>query len=92
MHIQALVSRLYALDGGRDQTTGNGDQKEEARELFQKAYDLYSLFWAVNMKIVKTDDIKKIDEGALDNKDNEKRGFMVKLGELVKKAIDCCIE
>lgn len=29
---------------------------------------------------------------ALDNKDTEKKGFMGKLGQLVKKAVDCCIE
>jgi hypothetical protein len=44
------------------------------------------------MKIIKTDDIKKIDEGALNKHDQEKKGFMGKLNELVKKAIDCCIE
>ena len=60
--------------------------------MFKKAYNLYSLFWGINMKIIGTKDIKKIDDGALDNKDKEKKGFMGKLGELVKKAINCCIE
>lgn len=67
-------------------------RKDEAKGLFQKAYDLYSLFWALNMKIIKTDDVKKIDEDAINKNDQEKRGFMGKMGELVRKAIDCCIE
>jgi hypothetical protein len=67
-------------------------RKAEAQELFQKAYDIYSLFWGVNMKVVSTNDIKHIDEGAVNKHDQEKGGFMGKLGELVKKAIDCCLE
>jgi hypothetical protein len=37
-------------------------------------------------------DIKKIDDNAVNKHDEEKKGFMGKLGALVKKAIDCCIE
>jgi hypothetical protein len=44
------------------------------------------------MKMVDLGEIKKIDEKALNRHDTEKKGFMGKLGELVKKAIDCCIE
>ncbi|MCL5410713.1 MAG: hypothetical protein M1324_02550 [Patescibacteria group bacterium] len=68
------------------------DKKKEAEDLFKKAFDLYSLFWGVNMNIVDTKNIQKIDEKALDKKDTEKSGFMGKLSGLVKKAIDCCIE
>lgn len=67
-------------------------KKKEAEDLFQKSYDLYSLFWGLNMNIVDTKGVKAIDDKAIDNKDQEKRGFMGKLGGLVKKAIDCCIE
>jgi len=68
------------------------DKKDEAYELFDKAYNLYSLFWGLNMKLINTGDIKKIDDEALNKHDKEKKGFMGKLGALVKKAIDCCIE
>jgi hypothetical protein len=68
------------------------DKKEEAYELFDKAYSLYSLFWGLNMKLINTGDIKKIDDEALNKNDKEKKGFMGKLGALVKKAINCCIE
>ncbi|HPA25847.1 hypothetical protein KBC01_01010 [Candidatus Parcubacteria bacterium] len=68
------------------------DRKEEAYDLFGKAYNLYSLFWGLNMKLLNVGDIKKIDENALNKQDEEKKGFMGKLGVLVKKAIDCCIE
>ncbi len=68
------------------------DKKEEAYDLFGKAYNLYSLFWGLNMKLLNVGDIKKKDDGALNKQDEEKNGFMGKLGTLVKKAIDCCIE
>jgi len=68
------------------------DRKEEAKEMFDKAYSLYSLFWGINMKLVDLGDVKKIDEEALDKHDTEKKGFMGGLKELVKKAVDCCIE
>jgi hypothetical protein len=109
-HLLAASMRLMEV-GTKQHKIGN---KKEANDLFQKAYDLYSLFWAVNMKIIKTDDIKKIDEGAINKHDKEKNtltkaaekniedekensakenpGFMGKMRELVRKAIDCCIE
>jgi len=68
------------------------DKKEEAYDLFEKSYNLYSLFWGLNLKLIKTENIKKIDDNALNKHDKEKKGFMGKLGELVKKVLDCCIE
>lgn len=68
------------------------DKKEEAYELFDKAYNLYSLFWGLNMKLINVGDVKKIDDQALNKEDADKKGFMGKLGTLVKKAINCCIE
>lgn len=67
-------------------------KKDEAYDLFTKSYNLYSLFWALNMKMIDLKDIKKIDDQALNKQDQEKKGFMGKLGELVKKVVDCCIE
>ncbi|KKP79797.1 MAG: hypothetical protein A2271_02345 [Candidatus Moranbacteria bacterium RIFOXYA12_FULL_35_19] len=87
-HLLAASMRLMEV-GTKQQGMG---KKEEARELFGKAYDLYSLFWGINMKVISTDEVKKIDEQALDKNDKAKSGFMGKLGELVRKAIDCCIE
>lgn len=68
------------------------DKKKEAYDLFDKAYSLYSLFWGLNMKLLNVGDIKKINEQSINKSDTQKKGFMGKLGELVKRAIDCCIE
>lgn len=87
-HLLAASMRLFEV-GTKAQGQG---KKKEAKEFFQKSYDLYSLFWGINMGVVDTDNVKNIDKKALDNKDTERKGFMGKLGGLVKKAIDCCIE
>jgi hypothetical protein len=87
-HLLAASMRL--MEVGTKQL-GMG-KKDEAYDLFGKAYNLYSLFWGLNMKLLNVGDVKKIDDQALNKADTEKKGFMGKLGELVKKAIDCCIE
>ena len=87
-HLLAASMRL--MEVGTKQL-GMGE-KDEAYDLFGKAYNLYSLFWGLNMKLLNVGDIKKIDDKAINKNDTEKNGFMGKLGELVKKAIDCCIE
>jgi hypothetical protein len=87
-HLLAASMRLMEV-GTKEMGRG---RKEEAYELFNKAYNLYSLFWGLNMKLINTGDIKKIDDEALDKHDQEKKGFMGKLGDLVKKAINCCLE
>lgn len=87
-HLLAASMRLMEV-GTKQQSLG---RKDEARELFDKAYTLYSLFWGVNMKLIGTEDVRKIDAEALNRHDTEKKGFAGKLGELVRKAIDCCLE
>jgi len=87
-HLLAASMRLMEV-GTKQQGMG---KKEEARDFFRKSFDLYSLFWGINMKLIKTDDVKKIDENAVNRHDTEKAGFMGKMRELVRKAIDCCIE
>jgi hypothetical protein len=67
-------------------------KKEEAKDLFSKAYDLWSLFFGLNLKLIDIGQVKKIDENQLNVYDKEKSGVFGKLKELVKKIVDCCIE
>lgn len=86
-----LLAASYRLMEVGTKQLGMG-KKEEAYDLFGKAYNLYSLFWGINLKLLNIGDVKKIDDNAINKEDKEKKGFMGKMGELVKKAIDCCIE
>jgi hypothetical protein len=87
-HLLAASMRLMEV-GTKSLSRG---KKEEAQGMFQKAYDLYSLFWGINLKVMDVGEVKKIDDGALNRHDTEKKGVFGKLGEMVKKVIDCCIE
>jgi hypothetical protein len=87
-HLLAASMRLMEV-GTKKLSEG---KKEEAYDLFEKAYGLYSLFWGINLKIIQTEEIKKIDDNALNKHDEEKNGLLEKLGKLVRKAIDCCLE
>jgi hypothetical protein len=86
-----LASSMRLMEVGTKQLSKG--QKEDAYSLFGKAYDLYSLFWGLNMKLLNVGEIKKIeDDGQLNKKDEEKTGVFGKLGHVVRKAINCCIE
>ena len=87
-HLLAASMRLIEV-GTKYLSQGN---KKEAKDLFSKAYDLYSLFWGINLKLVDIGQVKKIAKDQLNVHDKKKGGFLGKLGELVKKIIDCCIE
>jgi len=87
-HLLAASMRLMEVG---TKYLGQG-KKAEAEDLFQKAYDLYSLFWGINLKLVDIGEVKKIDDNQLNKDDKEKKGFLGKLGEVVKKLVDCCKE
>lgn len=87
-HLLAASMRL--MEVGTKKLSEN--KNDEAYDLFEKAYNLYSLFWGINLGAVDAGQITKIDDNALNEHDKEKKGFMGKLGDLVKKVIDCCIE
>jgi hypothetical protein len=57
----------------------------EAKDYFQKAYKIYSLFWAVRFKFINTNEVQKTPE----NKD-EKNAWSYE--DLVTKLVDCCKE
>ncbi len=86
-----LLAASYRLMEVGTKQLGMG-RKKEAYDFFEKSYHLYSLFWGLNMKLIKLDDVEKIDDGALNRHDTEKKGLTGTLGALVKKLIDCCIE
>lgn len=87
-HLLAASMRL--MEVGTKQL-GRG-KKKEAKELFGKAYNLYSLFWGINLKLVSVSGIKKIGANQMNSADKTSGGALGKLGGIVKKLIDCCIE
>lgn len=90
-HLLAGCMRLMEV-GTKSLTKGD---KKEAEELFKMAYSLYSLFWGLNLKLLKTEDLSSVAQNPQipqNPQDDSPKGFISKLGEVIKKAIDCCKE
>jgi len=77
-----LLSASMRLEEVGTKALTKGDKKE-AEEMFKKAYELYSLFWGINLKLVNIGDVKKAETP---------KGLLGKLGDVVKYVIDCCKE
>ena len=76
-HLLAASMRLLEVG---TKLHGNG-KKDEAQPMFDKAYKLYSLFWALRLKLVGTKDLKP--KGEIQPQTEE---------ELITKLLDCCQE
>lgn len=111
-HLLATSMRLMEV-GTKQQSLG---RDEEAYKMFNSAYDMYCLFWGLNMGMMETKDLKWIEPDveelkkitvkaneALQNspiaevKQPEKAvaeegGALAKMKNLVRKAVNCCIE
>jgi len=94
-HLLAASMRVMEV-GTKELKSGN---KKEAWDLFEKSYQLYSLFWALNLDVIDVKDASKIkNKTSKINFTNENletkasASVLGKIGELVNKAIDCCRE
>ncbi|OGM25640.1 hypothetical protein A3D00_02740 [Candidatus Woesebacteria bacterium RIFCSPHIGHO2_02_FULL_38_9] len=91
-HLLAASMRIMEV-GTKELKKGD---KEKAWNLFEKSYKLYSLFWGLNLGVVKTESVKRnSSEVNLIDENSVKKGstsVFDKLGSLVQKAIDCCRE
>lgn len=70
-HLLASAMRLMEV-GTKQQSLGH---KEEAYKLFSQAYELYCLFWGLNMNMLDTSDVKWIED---------KREDIVQLSEKIE--------
>ena len=77
-HLLAASMRIMEV-GTKLQTDG---KKEESREMFQKAYQTYSMFWALRLKVIDASQFKKVA-------DDEKPWTYQ---DIVNKLVDCCDE
>ncbi len=88
-----LASSYRLMEVGTKQLSMN--KKQEAYDFFEKAYNLYSLFWGLNMNLIQPEEAEKLkDETLAETRKNdpEKKTTMCKLGDAVKKGINCCLE
>jgi hypothetical protein len=88
-HLLAASMRIMEV-GTKELKKGN---KGKAAGLFEKSYQIYSLFWGLNLDVIKLgqegEKVHFIDEGGKERGDES---VFSKLGSLIQKAIDCCKE
>jgi len=95
-HLLAASMRVMEV-GTKAQTKG---ETEKAYDLFKKSYDLYNLFWGLNLGIVKPTTLSqqtaphKSDkkEEPIEYKDKQGNSFMGKISSMIGKVLDCCRE
>src|SRR3990167_5878595 len=90
-HLLAASMRLMEV-GTKEEKKGN---KKEAWELFEKSFKLYSLFWAINLKVVDIGDVPLNDGninfiGEKEIELKETAPPLDKLTNIFKKVINCC--
>ncbi|HLC65431.1 MAG TPA: hypothetical protein VJI46_04895 [Candidatus Nanoarchaeia archaeon] len=79
-HLLGASMRLIEV-GTKELSKGNA---KEANNFFTQAFNLYSLFFAINLKMIES---KKLEQGAL-----QKEEKMSKFSAIIKKIVDCCKE
>ncbi len=80
-HLLGASMRLIEV-GTKEMSEGN---KKEANFLFKSAFNLWSLFFGINLDLVKSGEI---DEIAV----KETKTFTGRLSQIIKKLVDCCKE
>lgn len=83
-HLLAGSMRLMEV-GTKSLTKGD---KKEAGQYFNMAYELYEIFWALNLNLIESSKLEKVAEKEKESTHN----FMAKFGEIIKNAVDCCRE
>ena len=86
-HLLATTMRLMEV-GTKYQKDG---KTEEADKIFKQAFHIYSMFWALRLKIIDLAGVKKIDDDKL-NKEDKEGGNNWTTEDLVNKLVNCCNE
>ncbi len=77
-HLLAASMRMMEV-GTKLQSDG---KKEDAQKMFDRAYEAYSLFWAIRLKIIDASGFKKVAE--------EDKPWTYQ--DIVEKMVNCCDE
>ena len=93
MYFQAFVKRFDEADGGGRQEIERGRGKK-ANELFSKSYDLWNIFWGLNLGLIEAKDLPAEEDEKEEIKlgEGKKVSVFTKLGDVIQKILDCCRE
>lgn len=91
-HLLAATMRMIEV-GTKYYSDG---KKEEAKQMYDHAYRIYSIFWGIRLKLIDMSNVKRvIGEAMADNKegatkDSESKPW--KFEDIVNKLVNCCDE
>jgi hypothetical protein len=60
--------------------------------MFKKAYEIYSLFWALRLKLINVSDVKKVEDSQLSIHDKSSSSKPMTKEDIISKLVDCCKE
>lgn len=83
-HLLSASMRLMEV-GTKCLTKGD---KKEANDYFKKSFDLYNLFWGLNLGLVKNDPQK----ATFEEKPLAKKTLLGSFSQVINKILDCCRE
>ncbi|NMB92390.1 MAG: hypothetical protein GYA31_02080 [Parcubacteria group bacterium] len=95
-HLLALSMRLMEV-GTKKLSDG---ETAKAKELFDKSYLFWNIFWGLNLGIINTKDINNKDNDPKESEtitllsDNKEKKFNIfsRLSEIIQQVLDCCKE
>jgi len=87
-HLLAASMRLFEV-GTKAQTKGD---KKQALDMFKKSFDLYNLFWGINLGLVKQDKLTTIDTDDVEKKPLPKKDLLGKISSVISSILNCCRE
>ena len=96
-HLLAASMRLMEVGTKEQKKVDDPEHRRRAWDLFKKSFRLYSLFWAINLKVVDIGDVPMDDSNInfIGEKEVKLKGTaspLDKFAQIFKKAIDCCKE
>ena len=83
-HLLSASMRLIEV-GTKQQSLGN---KKEAYKLFDQAYDLYCMFWGLNMNLIDTEGLKWIEDSEEEVKKVSEKLAKIDVPTIVSKKAD----
>jgi len=89
-HLLSASMRLMEV-GTKSLTKGD---KKEANDYFKKSFDLYNLFWGLNLGLVKSDPVRAHHDASLLTKEEPlpQKTLMGTISQTIGKILDCCRE
>ena len=87
-HLLASTMRMIEV-GTKLQSSG---KKEEAKQMFKSAYEVYTLFWALRLKLLSIKEVREQENRTGEDGVDGNKNTSMTTKDLIAKLVDCCKE